>query len=352
MVERDAIEQQVVSFITALKRRHITGSYDTSLEMVRLLRSVISISRWTTAKDLMETILRIGSRITAAQPSELAMANMVRRVLFIIREEYSTEEETVANAKSLASIMSKTLQGLVMENEDDDYREPKGNLKSQVIEVVNELYEELESSRQNIASYATEMIHSNEIILTYGQSHTVEAFLKNAARKRTFNVIVAEGPDLRGHEMAKTLSEAGIETVVITDSAVFALMSRVNKVIVGTHGVMADGGLMSRSGLHNIALAAKHHSVPVIVCAALYKLTPRYPCSYDHNEFNDLASPDDALPYSEAGAIAHAEVRMPLYDYVPPNLISLYITNQGGYAPTYVYRLLSEYYHPDDHSLE
>jgi hypothetical protein len=30
----------------------------------------------------------------------------------------------------------------------------------------------------------------------------------------------------------------------ITDSAVFAIMSRVNKVIIGTHGIMADGGLM------------------------------------------------------------------------------------------------------------
>jgi translation initiation factor eIF-2B subunit beta len=35
--------------------------------------------------------------------------------------------------------------------------------------------------------------------------------------------------------MALELSNAGIETTVIPDSAVFAVMSRVNKVILGTH---------------------------------------------------------------------------------------------------------------------
>lgn len=40
---------------------------------------------------------------------------------------------------------------------------------------------------------ALEHIHSNEVIMTVGRSRTVEAFLKDAARKkRKFHVIVAE----------------------------------------------------------------------------------------------------------------------------------------------------------------
>ena len=42
--------------------------------------------------------------------------------------------------------------------------------------------------------------------------------------------------------LAKNLAVAGIETTVIPDSAVFAMMSTINKVIVGTHSVMANGG--------------------------------------------------------------------------------------------------------------
>lgn len=46
----------------------------------------------------------------------------------------------------------------------------------------------------------------------------------------------------QGQALAMSLARANIETTVINDSAVFAIMSRVNKVIIGTHTVMANGG--------------------------------------------------------------------------------------------------------------
>ncbi len=36
-----------------------------------------------------------------------------------------------------------------------------------------------------------------------------------------------------GHEMAKNLAQMGIETTVIPDSAIFAVMPRVTKVLLG-----------------------------------------------------------------------------------------------------------------------
>jgi translation initiation factor 2B subunit (eIF-2B alpha/beta/delta family) len=52
-----------------------------------------------------------------------------------------------------------------------------------------------------------------------------------AERKRNFEVIVAESaPSLSGQEMARRLAEAGIETTVISDSAIYAIMARVNQV--------------------------------------------------------------------------------------------------------------------------
>lgn len=44
-------------------------------------------------------------------------------------------------------------------------------------------------------------------------------------------VVVAEGaPTFDGHLMAKKLSNAGIQTTLIPDSAVFAMMARAHKV--------------------------------------------------------------------------------------------------------------------------
>lgn len=63
--------------------------------------------------------------------------------------------------------------------------------------------------------------------------------------------------------MAASLSKKKIQTTLIADSSMFGIMARVNKVIIGTHTVMADGGLRAVCGTHAVALAAKYYSVPV-----------------------------------------------------------------------------------------
>jgi len=40
-------------------------------------------------------------------------------------------------------------------------------------------------------------------------------------------------------------------------------MSRVDKVIIGTHTVLANGGLKCIAGAYPVALAAKYYNVPV-----------------------------------------------------------------------------------------
>ena len=138
--------------------------------------------------------------------------------------------------------------------------------------------------------------------------------------------------------MALELSKAGIETTVIPDSAVFAVMSRVNKVILGTHAVLANGGLIAISGSHMMASAAKHHSIPVVVCTGLYKLSPLYP--YDEDSFNVSMNPDSILGFEEGDLIEKVDVTNPYYDYVSPTLVDLFLTNQGGHPPSYLYRLM------------
>lgn len=54
------------------------------------------------------------------------------------------------------------------------------------------------------------------------------------------------------------------------------MMARTNKVILGTHAVLANGGLIAFTGSHAVALAAKHHAVcltnPTGISAQINKL--------------------------------------------------------------------------------
>lgn len=72
---------------------------------------------------------------------------------------------------------------------------------------MNELSTEIDN-HVAICQRAQDYIHSDECILTYGYSKLVESFLKAAATKRRFQLIVAEAePSLEGHKLAEVLSK-------------------------------------------------------------------------------------------------------------------------------------------------
>jgi translation initiation factor eIF-2B subunit beta len=105
-----------------------------------------------------------------------------------------------------------------------------------------------------------------------------------------------------------------------------------------------------------VALAASRHAVPFVVLTGLHKLSPLFPHDPDVT-LNDLKSPAqlldfdaiaDSLPADGQGVGPDLHVPNPFLDYVPPGLISLFITDAGCHCPSYVYRLLAEYYSPED----
>lgn len=65
----------------------------------------------------------------------------------------------------------------------------------------------------------------------------------------------------------------------------------------------------------------------VIVCAAFYKLAPVFLSEDDHERFNVLGSPQPVVPYSDGELVSRVEVYNPTFDYVPPELLTLFITN-------------------------
>ncbi|KAJ6428141.1 hypothetical protein OIU84_023540 [Salix udensis] len=389
----------------------IEGSHATARQAAELLRSVISQQRvpyTNQAGALIDAVRAVGEQLIAANPVELAVGNIVRRVLHIIREENLSlataaiaglnlsaasdgdddddgerDEHTVLSAAAVAAAARSTLRPPSLQTLLEDMPESATiphttssggdsegksksadkssrtrRLKHDIIEAVNELIQDITTCHEQIAEQAIEHIHQNEVILTLGSSKTVLEFLYAAKEKRrSFRVFVAEGaPRYQGHLLAKELVARGLQTTLITDSAVFAIISRVNMVIVGAHAVMANGGVIAPVGLNMVALAAQKHAVPFVVLAGSHKLCPLYP----HNPevlLNELRSPSELLDFGEfsdcldfgsgtGSPLLH--VVNPAFDYVPPKLVSLFITDTGGHNPSYMYRLIADYYSADD----
>ncbi|KAJ2815594.1 GCD complex subunit gcd7, partial [Coemansia erecta] len=328
-------------FITRLRRGQVTESKDIAIETVNLLRHVISSSRWDDVAQLAALVKAVGRRLLKALPRELLIVNVLCRLLRIVAEEseaveFVEDEWTSRRPRDARGADTPGMgvgAGARTEQPAGVERMTVQGFKKNILNEVNVYISELDNIEDDIAKNALEYIHSNEIVLTCGRSRTVAKFLLKAAAKRRFHVIVTEcAPTYEGHEQARALAgNANIDVVVIPDSAVFAIMSRVNKVILGTRAVMANGGLIAASGTHVIAAAAHHHSTQVVVCAGPYKHSPWFP--FNDDRFNTLVSPDPVLPYRDGRLVNSVDVISPRYDYVPPELVDIFVDSMGGHLP-------------------
>jgi translation initiation factor eIF-2B subunit beta len=439
------VNTSIESLVSLLKRRQIRSSRPCAIATAQLLLRVVASERWKDSSTLIARIRDVGRRLVAAQPREMAVGNIVRRVLGVVREVVEDDSDDMAasgflsdsavgshphrlplpsalsglttsqpdltvTAASLEGIPESALQRPAVPASAGSYAGqgphatslfgifqqppgfspigtpppssgtatpvPKGSarddaaekidLRAEVINGIEELLEELDIVDTQIAESALDHIHSNEIILTHTSSQTVQKFLATAARKRHFTVVHAEaypndhhithstiangcmkrGGEDEEDERWKPLTQMGIKVIMIPDSAVFALMSRINKVIMAPHTVLADGSLIATAGASTIAQAAKAHRVPVVVLSGVYKLSPVYPFNTD--ELIEYGDPGKVISYQDGEFMDKVDIINPIFDHVEADLVDLYITNLGGHAPSFLYRIVADHYRVED----
>lgn len=438
-----------------LKRRQIRNSRPCAIATLKILRRVVDEFKGRDVAKLMAQIRHVGRRLTAAQPREMAIGNVVRRVLGLVREVAEDEHDDM-DTPSMSEAGSHTptkfsqrpalnasistfsplnkaatqpadMDGQIGESEDTtadpvpDQRPPlltshtsyavnapavtslfgifsnpaaasptsstpmhasgptspsikpfdmaelsltdkhaHKDIINDVLQGIQEIGDEIDQCADQIAGYAPDHIHADEIVLVHGMSHTIQKFLLTASRKRRFAVVLVEsetderssvlsssnfddgdaqaaydsdeetlrrrrtkerdGDDTKPDQLAG-LQHKNLSITIIPHSAVFAIMSRINKVLLATHAVLANGGLVASTGAYNIAQAARSHKIPVVVLSGVYKLSPMYP-------FNT----DELVEWGDASAVADdlaegVEVSNPVKEYVPEGLVDLYITN-------------------------
>ncbi|XP_045506277.1 translation initiation factor eIF-2B subunit beta-like [Colias croceus] len=291
-----------------------------------------------------------------------------------------TNNHRGAKYKCISSEYSgESLQRLVLAASSRRATLPSNHdLREPIRDHIAELLAELESSTSSICGQAKEHIHADEVILTYGASVVVEKFIKSSGTNKV-KLVVVEGPQVaEAAAMAARLSALGVNVTYVNGAAVGALMPRVTVrftkeyhkwrpsahihsrrkdlrqnnilmlVVVGVRAALAGGAVLGEGGLLAVTTAARHYSVPVVVLSPLYKMSPLYSCNHTH--FNELAPPYTALPYM-SGESAVTQVFAPMYDFVPHDHVTLFVTNLGGSSPSYIYRLLSELYDPNDYQI-
>ncbi|CAD8112837.1 unnamed protein product [Paramecium sonneborni] len=308
------------------------------------------LPRNSTIEDYIIYIKKLSNRLKQG-PLDFWIPNVFRRVIQVIRLMSSEQgllqiKNKENNFKDLAHTIqrqSSRSKTTVETGTETGSNEIQQNI---ILPAIEQVLEELESHSDDINTFASTHFFTNEVLLVYEYSTTVLNFLLSAKKTRNFEIIVLESEtETLGKQFATDLGKHQLNVTLTPFTNAYAIMQRVNKTLLGVDAILKNGGLLMHPGTYAICVLAKQFAVPVIVLSGAHKLTPKY--AFDQTTFNELVSP---LKINSNSSVDQMSIGI-TFDYVPPEYISLYITNQGQYTPQSIYQLFSDFYDVKDEDI-
>ena len=148
--------------------------------------------------------------------------------------------------------------------------------KDLVVRNAAEFCRRSEMAVEEIARIGARRIQDGDTILTHCNSSAALGTIIEAHRQgKRIKVYATESrPWRQGILTVNALADAGVDVTLIIDSAVRAVMMKVDKVFVGADTITSQGALINKVGTSQLALAAHEARVQLYVCAETYKFSP------------------------------------------------------------------------------
>lgn len=184
---------------------------------------------------------------------------------------------------------------------------------------------------KTIAKYGANLIPKDATILTHCNSTAsllaiIHAFKHHGKKVKVY--ADETRPRHQGHITAKQLLDNGVPVSLIVDSAANTYMKDVDIVIVGADTITASGCLINKVGTSQVALSAREHNVPFVVCAESYKFSIETLAGIE-----TIIEERDASEVLEPGKIPGLKVRNPSFDLTPARFIHAIVTEAGVIHP-------------------
>ncbi|KAK4886822.1 hypothetical protein RN001_003093 [Aquatica leii] len=238
--------------------------------------------------------------------------------------------------RPLAVSMTNAVRTIKLLLTQSDINETDIEKKKNVLERIDRyIQDDIDTAGEAISLRVQEKVSNGDVILTYGYSSLIKRILVDAhKREKRFKVIVLDSrPLLEGKEMLRRLVCNDIPCSYLLINAASFVMSRVTKVLLGAHALLANGYVMSRTGTAQVALVANAYKKPVLVCCENYKFCERAQTdSFVYNEIGDceaLATINTSERSTELVNWKNYKKLAPLnlmYDVTPSDLVTAVVT--------------------------
>jgi len=189
-----------------------------------------------------------------------------------------------------------------------------------------------------IGKVGAQRIRSGDRVLTHCNSKAALSVIKTAfAQGKNVQVIATESrPWRQGLITVRELSEAGVPSTLIIDSAVRWAMKDVDLVLVGADTIASNGAVINKIGTSQIALVAREARVPFVVCAETYKFSPRTL----QGELVKIEERDPSEIVREEEIPGDVSILNPVFDATPPEYIDSIVTEVGLISPHAAYDII------------
>ncbi|MCQ2079331.1 MAG: ribose 1,5-bisphosphate isomerase [archaeon] len=195
-----------------------------------------------------------------------------------------------------------------------------------------------EQAVRKIARIGAKRIKDGDVLMTHCNSSAAIGVIAEAVRQgKDVKVYATESrPWRQGILTVRDLSDAGVDTTLIIDSAVRTVMSRVDRVFVGADTITSSGSLINKVGTSQVCMAASEARAEVNVCSETYKFSPK-------TMFGDTVTIEerDIGEVIRPGEIPEGvKVFNPVFDTTPAKYIDNIITELGIMSPGAVYGVM------------
>lgn len=303
----------VTEIAQGIKTMKIRGAGRIARAAVKALRTTAEASEAETSDELVNELNLAAETLLRTRPTAVSLPNGIRYVMW-----------RVLKTKNTASSVE--------------------DLKAYTINLANRFIEGSKTAVKKIGEIGARRIRDGDTILTHCQSSAVDAIIKKAWKQgKKIRVYSTETrPRFQGRITARTLSQAGIPVTMIIDSAARYFMNEVDKVIVGSDAIAANGAVVNKIGTSLIALAAREARTLFYVAAETYKFSPE--TLVGELIVIEERSPFEVISSGRLKAMKNVSIRNPSFDVTPAEYIDLIITEKGIIPPQGAASILQEEY--------
>lgn len=165
------------------------------------------------------------------------------------------------------------------------------------------------AARAAIAEVGARYVRGGETVMTSGGSRCVKQLLLRAAEQRMqlngspdFRVIYVMDGSSDSEPAVAALRERGVSvaTVDVASMAHAMQLGKVDRVFVGAEAVCQRGGVLSRMGTYQLALAARDHKKDFYVVTETHKFAMVLPL--DQSDVSKLGVKQDILEFKKGSA--------------------------------------------------